>query len=116
MRSNLIFYNCSGAEAFVTLNGTGAPTWRIKITGPTYGYYPFTQNAPRDLSKEHGGPGNWGQNNKLRIAWDLIDPLDFKNIQDPSHAIGDVDLLLWIFSDRVEFSQGAIWLVEVLPS
>lgn len=116
MRSSLIFYNCSGAEAHVWLNGVGAPTWKLKVGGAKNSYYPFSQKAPRDLSRDHGGPGNWGLTNNLQIGWQEIDnPLVFKNIGDPSAAIGDVDLLLWIFSDRVVFSQGAIWLTETLP-
>lgn len=108
---NLIFYNCSGADAYVTLNGVGAPTWKIKNSGADVDYFPWSKTTTRDPSQDHGGPGNWGRNNQLRIAWQDIDqPLNFPNIQDPANAIGNVDLLLWIFSDRVVFSQQALWL------
>jgi hypothetical protein len=115
MSSNLIIYNCSGADATVTLNPIMKKPWTLKNSGAGINYYPSSQTAPRDLSKEHGSPGNWGQNNKLRIAWKDIDELFFQNIQDPPKAFSDVDLLMWIFSDRVVFSQGTLWLGEVTP-
>ncbi|HEX8282668.1 MAG TPA: hypothetical protein VF588_04910 [Pyrinomonadaceae bacterium] len=114
--SNLIFYNCSGADTFVALNGLENNPWKIKTSGAGDNYYPFSQTTTRDLSKDHGDPGKWGRNNRLQIGWaDVDQPMKFKNIQDPAGALGSVDLLVWIFPDRVVFSQQASWLGEVPP-
>lgn len=86
----------------VTLNAQQlAPP--IKTSSSQSNYFPYTLSVLRDAAVP-GRPGVWGNDNTLVILVDGGSKL-YNNIKDPNGAAPNNDLLLWIFTDFVVFSQ-----------
>jgi hypothetical protein len=66
-------------------------------------YFPFALAVHRDASAP-GKSGEWGNDNTLVVLVDGSSKL-YNNIKDPNGAAPNNDLLLWIFTDFVVFSQ-----------
>lgn len=95
------------------MNGIANTTWSpLKPSESRYNYNPYFDQVPRDLSLDHGTANTWGKTNRLIIRWDEVDePMVFSKIDDPG-GLTDVDILLWVFPDRVVFSQQSSELKE----
>ena len=83
----------------ITLTTTPA----IKSSRVQDNYFPFSLPVLRDASLP-GKPGVWGNDNALIILVDGTSRL-YNSIKDPNGAAPNNDLLLWIFTDFVVFSQ-----------
>lgn len=75
----------------------------IKPSSSKNNYFPSTLAVQRDASAP-GKPGVWGNDNALIV---LVDGSSkrYNSIKDPNGAAPNNDLLLWIFTDFVVFSQ-----------
>jgi hypothetical protein len=75
----------------------------INPSSSKYNYFPYQLAVPRDASVP-GKPGVWGNDNALIV---LVDGTSkrYNSIKDPNGAAPNNDLLLWIFTDFVVFSQ-----------
>lgn len=102
MSSTLYMINWCPNPITVTLN-TQQFTPPIKVSSSKSNYFPFTLPVPRDASVA-GRPGVWGNDNTLIVLVDGSSKL-YNNIKDPNGAAPNNDLLLWVFSDFVVFSQ-----------
>ena len=115
--SQLITYNWTPWTMAVQVNGINNTPWSpLKPSAAAYDYFPYSGQILRDLSQDHGAPNVWGKTNKLIIKFEETSgSLSFPGVQEPSDALIDVDLLLWVFPDRVVFSQRNRWLEEARP-
>lgn len=101
MSSTLYLINWCPQKMTATLN-----TKQLSPINPSsskYNYVPYTLSIPRDSSL-HGQPGVWGNDNTLVVLVDGASKV-YNSIKDPSGAAPNNDLLLWIFTDFVVFSQ-----------
>ena len=103
MSSTLYVINWCPVGITVTLNTQRLSPSPIKPSSPQQNYFPFTTSVPRNVS----GPGQmgvWGNDNALIVLVDGTSKL-YNSIKDPNGAAPNNDLLLWIFTDFVVFSQ-----------
>lgn len=101
MSSNLYLINWCPNSITATLNTQ--PLSPIKPSSSQFNYFPFSLAVHRDASGA-GKPGVWGNDNALIILSDGASKL-YNNLKDPSGAAPNNDLLLWIFTDFLVFSQ-----------
>ena len=101
MSSNLYMINWCPNSITPTLNTQSLSP--IKPSSSQYNYFPFSLAVARNASVP-GKPGVWGNDNALIVLVDGTSKL-YNNIKDPSGAAPNNDLLLWIFTDFVVFSQ-----------
>ena len=115
--ADLIIFNWAPWEAYVELNSiSGIPGSPIQSSQQQYDYYPFKLQVPIDLSNDHGPANSWGKINDFRVKWpETSQPDNYLNLANPAAATGG-DLLLWIFPDKVVFSQLNQYLDEVCPT
>jgi hypothetical protein len=102
MSSTLYLINWCPNPITVTLNAQQF-TPPIKTSSSQSNYFPYALSVLRDASVP-GRAGVWGNDNALII---LVDGTSkrYNNIRDPNDAAPNNDLLLWIFTDFVVFSQ-----------
>ena len=101
MSSTLYLINWCPNSITATLN-----TKQLSPINPSksqYNYFPYSLSVHRDASAP-GKAGEWGNDNALII---LVDGSSkrYNNIKDPNGAAPNNELLLWIFTDFVVFSQ-----------
>jgi hypothetical protein len=101
MSSSLFLINWCPNSITATLNTQQLSP--IKATSGQSNYFPYALSVLRDASAP-GKPGVWGNDNALIV---LVDGSSkrYNNIKDPNGAAPNNDLLLWIFTDFVVFSQ-----------
>ena len=102
MSSTLYLINWCPNSITVTLN-TKQFSPPINPSLAKYNYFPNSLPVERDPSAT-GKPGVWGNNNALIVLVDGASKL-YNSIKDPSSATPNNELLLWIFTDFVVFSQ-----------
>ena len=102
MSSTLYLINWCPNSITATLN-TLPLTPPIKPSTNQFNYFPFAFPVQRDASAP-GKPGVWGTDNALIVLVDGASKL-YNRIKDPNGAAPNNDLLLWIFTDFVVFSQ-----------
>ncbi|MEK6304208.1 MAG: hypothetical protein AABO41_26265 [Acidobacteriota bacterium] len=101
MSSTLYMINWCPNKVTATLN-----TKQLSPIDPSLSkdyYFPDSLAVPRDASVP-GKAGVWGNDNALIVLVDGANKL-YNSIKDPSGAAPNNDLLLWIFTDFVVFSQ-----------
>lgn len=115
--TSLVIYNWAPWDTYVQVNGIADTSWSpLKGSQLKYGYFPYSKPVPRDLSLDFGTAETWGKCNDLTIKWaEVDDPMFFSRIADPG-GLTNVDLLLWVFPNRVVFSQQSSQLAEVYPT
>lgn len=102
MSSNLYLINWCPNSITATLN-TQPLAPPIKVSSSQFNYFPFSLAVLRDVSSA-GKPGVWGNDNALIVLVDGKSKL-YNNLKDPNDAAPNNDLLLWIFTDFLVFSQ-----------
>jgi hypothetical protein len=102
MSSNLYLINWSPHSITPTLN-TLPLSPPIKPSSSQINYFPLSLAVHRDASSA-GKPGVWGKDNALIVLADGTSKL-YNNLKDPNGAAPNNDLLLWIFTDFLVFSQ-----------
>jgi len=103
MSSNLYLINWCPNSISVTLNTEPFYPPPIEPSTSQYNYFPPSLAVQRDVSSS-GKKGVWGKDNALIVLVDGKSKL-YNNLKDPSGATPNNDLLLWIFSDFLWFSQ-----------
>lgn len=101
MSSSLYLINWCPNPVTSTLNTQ--PLSQIKTSSSQYNYFPSSLAVPRDASSA-GKSGVWGNDNALIVLVDGKSKL-YNNLKDPNGAAPNNDLLLWIFTDFLVFSQ-----------
>jgi len=101
MSSTLYMINWCPNTITPTLNTK--PLSKIDPSLSKYNYFPSSLAVARDASGP-GKAGVWGNDNALIVLVDGTSKL-YNSIKDPSGAAPNNDLLLWIFTDFVVFSQ-----------
>jgi hypothetical protein len=102
MSSSLYLINWCPSSITATLN-TQPLSPAIKPSSSGSNYFPFSLAVARNASVP-GKPGVWGNDNALIVLVEGKTKL-YNSIKDPSGAAPNNDLLLWIFTDFVVFSQ-----------
>ena len=102
MSSSLYLINWCPNSVTATLN-TQPLSPPIKPSSSGSNYFPYSLAVQRDASLP-GKPGVWGNDNALIVLVDGKSKL-YNDIKDPNGAAPNNDLLLWIFTDFVVFSQ-----------
>lgn len=101
MASNLYLINWCPNEITATLNTQ--PLSPIKPSSSQFNYFPPSLAVQRDASGA-GKSGVWGNDNALIVLVEGKSKL-YNNLKDPKGAAPNNDLLLWIFTDFLVFSQ-----------
>jgi hypothetical protein len=101
MSSNLYLINWCPNSITATLNTQ--PLSPIKPSSSQFNYFPSSLAVQRDASGA-GKPGVWGNDNALIVLAEGTSKL-YNNLKDPKGAAPNNDLLLWIFTDFLVFSQ-----------
>jgi hypothetical protein len=101
MSSTLYMINWCPNTITATLNTK--PLSPINPSLSKFNYFPNSLAVPRDASVP-GKAGVWGNDNALIVLVDGTSKL-YNSIKDPNGAAPNNDLLLWIFTDFVVFSQ-----------
>lgn len=115
--SQLNVYNWTPFKAYVQVNGLTNTTWSpLFPSSSEYQYFPYHDQILRDLTP-HGRTENvWGTMNNLIVRLDTVSgSMYYRDIADPPGASGDVDMLLWIFTNRVVLSQSGRFITEIRP-
>lgn len=102
MSSSLYLINWCPNSITATLN-TLPLSPPIKPSSSGSNYFPLSLAVPRNTSVP-GKPGVWGNDNALIVLVDGRSKL-YNSIRDPNGAAPNNDMLLWIFTDFVVFSQ-----------
>ena len=102
MSSTLYMINWSPYTITPTLNTEQLSS--ITTAMKEYNYFPYPVLAVTRDASLPGKPGVWGNDNALIVRVDSASKV-YNNIKDPNGAVPNNDLLLWIFTDFVVFSQ-----------
>lgn len=101
MSSNTLFINWTPYLVAVNLNGKNVAS--INPARQQDSYFPYQETVERDTSTSNK-PGVWGMSNSMALTMDGQATI-YNDLNDPSGAAPNVDLLVWIFPDFLVLSQ-----------